>query len=186
MRTSEILHFAFRSRDPLKSGRWYAELFDGQFLFHPVMTALGIVIVKLNHPEALFDGILEFWPWDVIWDGKAAVFRKVEAQPSPTSYGHVAIKVAADAATIAAELENRGIPHRFEPRGVGMMIPVVDDPEGNMVELFPNIDHQELPPQAFCPRERADEVIAQVTEAFEKAAAELKVEDGVPLMLFEQ
>ena len=97
MRTSELLHFAFRARDPLALGRWYAELFDGQFFVHPIMSALGIVIVKLNHPEAVFDGLLEFWPWDLQWDGEAAVFRKIEPRPSPTSYGHAALKVAADA-----------------------------------------------------------------------------------------
>ena len=104
------------------------------------MSALGIVIVKINHPEAVFDGLLEFWPWDFEWDGQAAVFRKIEPQPSPTSYGHAAVKVAADAEAICSELERRGIAHRMEPRATGFLIPVVDDPEGNMVELFPNID----------------------------------------------
>jgi hypothetical protein len=67
------------------------------------------------------------------------------------SYGHVAMKVAANSETIVAELKQRGIPHRLEPRATGFLIPVVDDPEGNMVELFPNIDHLELPPGALCP-----------------------------------
>src|SRR5215468_8148253 len=129
MKTSELLHFAFRARDPLALGRWYAELFEGQFFVHPIMSALGIVIVKLNHPEAVFDGLLEFWPWDLQWDGAAAVFRKVEPQPSPMSYGHAAVKVMADAATIEAELKRRGLSYRMEPRAMGFMIPVVDDPE---------------------------------------------------------
>ena len=72
--------------------KWYAELFEGQFFIHPVMSALGIVIVKINHPEAVFDGLLEFWPWDLEWDGQACVFRKIEPQPSPTSYGHAAVE----------------------------------------------------------------------------------------------
>ena len=93
MKTSELLHFAFRSRDPLSLGRWYADLFEGQFFPHPVMSALGIVIVKLNHSEAVFNGLIEFWPWDLVWDGDAAVFRKVEPRPSPTSYGHAAMKI---------------------------------------------------------------------------------------------
>ena len=29
----------------------------------------------------------------------------------------------------------------MEPRATGYLIPVVDDPEGNMIELFPNIDN---------------------------------------------
>src|SRR4051794_26627119 len=108
MKTSELLHFAFRARDPLALGKWYADLFEGQFFLHPVMSALGIVIVKLNHPEAVFDGLVEFWPWDLEWDGENAVFRKTDGMPSPTSYGHVALKLAADAASIRQELANRG------------------------------------------------------------------------------
>ena len=185
MRTSELLHFAFRARDPLALGRWYAELFDGQFLVHPVMSALGIVIVKINHPEAVFDGLLEFWPWDLEWDGHAAVFRKIEPRPSPTSYGHAAVKVAADADTICAELKRRGIPCRMEPRATGFLIPVVDDPEGNMVELFPNVDHMPLPGKALCPPEQLDAALAQIRTAFTEFAKNLDPADGVPLLLFE-
>ena len=95
MKTTELLHFAFRAREPLALGKWYAALFEGQFFIHPVMSAMGIVIVKINHPEAIFDGLLEFWPWDLEWDGHDAVFRRVQPRPSPTSYGHAAVKVAA-------------------------------------------------------------------------------------------
>src|SRR5438105_2676920 len=128
MRTSELLHYAFRARDPQQLGQWYAEVFEGQFFLHPVMSPLGIVIVKLNHPEAVFDGLLEFWPWDLIWDGAAAAFRKIEPSPSPTSYGHLALKVAMNATDIVSELKQRGIPYRMEPRATGFLIPVVDDP----------------------------------------------------------
>ena len=31
MRTSELLHFAFRARDPLALGRWYAQLEAGDW-----------------------------------------------------------------------------------------------------------------------------------------------------------
>jgi hypothetical protein len=185
MRTSELLHFAFRARDPLALGRWYAELFEGQFFIHPVMSALGIVIVKINHPEAVFDGLLEFWPWDIAWDGQAAVFRKVEPRPSPTSYGHAAVKVAADSDAICAELRRRGIPHRIEPRATGFLIPVVDDPEGNMVELFPNIDHMALPGKAFCPPQHIDQALAEVRAAFNHRMQNRDPADGVPLLLFE-
>jgi hypothetical protein len=162
MRTSELLHFAFRARDPLAVGRWYAELFEGQFFIHPVMSALGIVIVKINHPEAVFDGLLEFWPWDLEWDGQACVFRRIESRPSPSSYGHMALKVAADARTICDELERRGIAHRMEPRATGLLIPVVDDPEGNIIELFPNIDNIPLPGKSLCPPEHIDAALAEV------------------------
>jgi hypothetical protein len=185
MKTSELLHFAFRARDPLALGRWYAKLFEGQFFIHPVMSALGIVIVKINHPEAVFDGLLEFWPWDLKWDGQAAVFRKIEARPSPTSYGHAAVKVAADARTICSELERREVAYRMEPRAMGFLIPVVDDPEGNMIELFPNIDNVPLPGNALCPREHIDAVIAEVRTAFVQLTKNLNEADGVPLLLFE-
>jgi hypothetical protein len=186
MRTSELLHFAFRARDPLALGKWYAELFEGQFFIHPVMSAMGIVIVKINHPEAVFDGLLEFWPWDVGWDGHAAVFRRIEPQPTPTSYGHAAVKVSADAETICAELRRRGIPHRMEPRATGFLIPVVDDPEGNMVELFPNIDNLPLPGKALCTIEHVDAALAEVRGAFAELTKDLKPGDGVPLLLFER
>jgi hypothetical protein len=185
MRTSELLHFAFRARDPLALGKWYAELFEGQFFIHPVMSSLGIVIVKINHPEAVFDGLLEFWPWDIQWDGQAAVFRKIAPRPSPTSYGHAAVKVAADADTICAELRRRGISHRMEPRARGFLIPVVDDPEGNMVELFPNVDHLSLPDKALCPPADIDAALAQVRAGFEQLMRGRDPNDGVPLLLFE-
>ena len=185
MRSAELLHFAFRARDPLALGRWYAELFEGQFVIHPVMSALGIVIVKINHPEALFDGLLEFWPWDIQWDGQAAVFRRIEARPSPTSYGHAAVKVVAEKEAICDELRRRGIPHRMEPRATGFSILVVDDPEGNMVELFPNIDHMQLPDTALCPAEHIDAVLAQVRAAFAQVMTGRDPDDGVPLLLCE-
>jgi hypothetical protein len=185
MKTSELLHFAFRARDPLALGRWYAELFEGQFFIHPVMSALGIVVVKINHPEAVFDGLLEFWPWDLKWDGTACVFRKIEPRPSPTSYGHAALKVAADARAIGSELERRGISYRMEPRATGFLIPVVDDPEGNMIELFPNIDNIPLPGKALCPPEHIDAALAEVRAAFGKLTKHLNEADGVPLLLFE-
>jgi hypothetical protein len=150
------------------------------------MSALGIVIVKINHPEAVFDGLLEFWPWDLVWDGESAVFRRVEPRPSPTSYGHAAVKVTSDTDTIRAELDRRGIRYRLEPRSMGFVIPVVDDPEGNMVELFPNIDNMPLPDKALCPPEHIDAALAQVRAGFAELTKDLNPADGVPLLLFER
>ncbi len=185
MKTSELLHFAFRARDPLALGKWYAELFEGRFLIHPVMSALGIVIVKINHPEAVFDGLLEFWPWDLQWDGEAEVFRQIEALPSQTSYGHMAVKIAANKEAIVAELNRESVPFRMEPRAMGFLIPVIDDPEGNMIELFPNIDHVQLPDKAMCPPEHVDEALAQVQAGFEQMMKGRDQTAGVPLLLFE-
>lgn len=183
MHASELLHYACRAKDPERQGFFYAELFEGVFLLHPVMSALGIVMVKLNHPQALFHGLLEFWPWDVVWDGWAKRFRRVTPQPSPTSYGHLAVKVAATTEEIVAELDLRGIKHRLEPRKPDLWIPAIDDPEGNMIELFPNIDHMEVPPQALCPPEFARDALAAIKAEFAAKTAHLKPEDGYPLFL---
>jgi hypothetical protein len=184
MQTSELLHYAFRADDPDRLAFWYADLFDGQVLLHPVMTALGIQLIKLNHPDALFHGLLEFWPWDVVWDGAAAVFRRVEAKRSPTSYGHLALKVPRTADEIVAELNRRGIAHRMEPRGPGFLIPTIDDPEGNMIELFPNVDHMDLPPGAFCPPDdRGRAAIAALRQRFAERTANHPAAEGYPLFL---
>jgi hypothetical protein len=185
MKTSDILHFAFRARDPVALAKWYAEVFEGQFFLHPVMSALGIMLVKLSHPAEVFNGLIEFWPWDIEWDGAAGVFRKITPQPSPTSYGHAAVKVAADADTLTEELTRRGIPFRMEPRAIGFLIPVIDDPEGNMIELFPNLAHVELPAKALCPPQQIDAALAQIRMGFEGLTKHLQPGDGYPLLLFE-
>src|SRR4051812_3343097 len=185
MKTSDILHFAFRARDPLALAKWYAEVFEGQFFLHPVMSALGIMLVKINHPDEVFNGLIEFWPWDIAWDGAAGGFRKITPQPSPTSYGHAAVKVAADADTITEELTRRGIPFRLEPRAMGFLIPVIDDPEGNMIELFPNLAHVELPAKALCPPQQIDAALAQIRMGFERLTKDLQPGDGYPLLMFE-
>ena len=149
------------------------------------MSALGIMIVKINHPEAVFDGLLEFWPWDLEWDGAACVFRKIDPKASQTSYGHMAVKVAADARTVSSELERRGITYRMEPRATGFLIPVIDDPEGNMIELFPNIDNMPLPGKALCPPQHIDAALAEIRLTFGQLTKNLKEKDGVPLLLFE-
>jgi hypothetical protein len=182
MQTSDLLHYAFRAHDPEKLAHWYAELFECDFFLHPVMTGLGIIMVKLNHSEAIFRGLLEFWPWDIVWDGNAAVFRKITPQPSRTSYGHLAVKVNKGTPEIVAELQKRGIAHRMEPRGPGFLIPCIDDPEGNMIELFPNIEHMPVPAEAICPRAQAVETIAALRRRFAEQTAGHPAEKGYPLM----
>ena len=44
MRTSDLLHYAFRAREPERLGHWYADLFEASFFLHPVMTGLGIIL----------------------------------------------------------------------------------------------------------------------------------------------
>jgi catechol 2,3-dioxygenase-like lactoylglutathione lyase family enzyme len=185
MQTTQLLHFAFRARDPERLAHFYAELFEGQFLLHPVMTGLGIMLVKLNHPEALFWGMLEFWPWDLVWDSSASVFRRAEPAPSSTSYGHVAVQVNGSNEQVLAELTKRGIPHRWEPREpqLGLYVITVDDPEGNMIELFTDKVHVNLPPAALCPPERAKEAIAALKQAFAAKTAHIPREAGYPLAM---
>jgi hypothetical protein len=182
MQTSDLLHYAFRAHDPEKLAHWYANLFEADFFLHPVMTGLGIIMIKLNHPQALFRGLLEFWPWDIVWDGHEAVFRKITPQPSRTPYGHLAVKVNKGAEQIVAELQQRGIAHRLEPRGPGFLIPCIDDPEGNMIELFPNIEHYQVPPQAICPRDQASAAIAALRRQFLEQTAGHSPEKGYPLL----
>jgi hypothetical protein len=182
VKTSDLLHYAFRARDPEKLGFFYADLFEASFFLHPVMTPLGIIMVKLNHPEALFAGLLEFWPWDVVWDSEALVFRRQAPQPSPTSYGHLAVKVGLPTDAIVAELKRRGLQYRIEPRGPGFLIPTTYDPEGNMIELFPNVDHAQVPPECLCPREQAAAAIAQLRRRFAEKTAHLAPDQGYPLM----
>ena len=62
---------------------------------------------------------------------------------------------------------------------------MVDDPEGNMIELFPNIDHMPLPGKALCPPEHIDAALAQVRAGFAELTKNLDPADGVPLLLFE-
>lgn len=182
MKTSDLLHVAIRARDPEKLAFFYADLFDGCFFLHPVMTGLGIMIVKINRPEALFDGLVEFWPWEIEWDGAAQGFRRVAPRPSPQTYGHLAVKVPMTAAQIVAELQQRGIAHRMEPRGPGLDIPVIDDPEGNFIELFPNIDHMAVPPEALCDRANAAAAIAAIKQRYAAATAHLPASHVHPLM----
>jgi hypothetical protein len=171
MRTTELLHYACRARNPEKLGMFYADLFEGQFLVQPIMAALGIALVKLNHPEALFDGLLEFWPWDVIWDSRSASFAG-RAAASPTSYGHVAVKVAMDRDAVIAELDRRRIVYRIEPR------PRLHGADhrrsgGNMIELFPNVDTMPVPPEARSPR-TVGQVYAALRQKFAERAATIR------------
>ena len=64
MKASSFLHCALRSPDPVRIGKFYACLFDCSFFIHPVLTGLGVVMVKIASPESVFRGILEFWPLD--------------------------------------------------------------------------------------------------------------------------
>lgn len=69
---------------------------------------------------------------------------------------------------------------------MGFLIPVIDDPEGNMVELFPNVDHVSLPGKAFCPLEQIDAALGAIQKSFAEVSKGLNPADGVPLLLFER
>lgn len=185
MKVAHLLHYAFRARDPERLGQFYAELFEGQYFLQPVMAGLGIILIKLGHPEAVFRGLLEFWPWDVVWDSQAAVFRRIEPCPSPTSYGHLAVKTLLQHDEVLAELDRRKIAYRIEPRGPALFIPTIDDPEGNMIELFPAIEHMEVPPEALCPADKGPAAIAHLKRRFAERAASHPTSDGYSLEFME-
>ena len=182
MKAECILHYAFRARDPQAMGKFYAELFDGKFFLHPVMTGLGIVIVKIS-AGGCFVGLLEFWPWDVEWFGEAGEFRRVKAQPpAGISYGHLALKIPQDPSQVTAELDRKGVKWHMEPRAPGFSIPCITDPEGNMIELFCNIDDMPLPPEALCPPEHAAGAIKAIREQFAEKTKNHPAGRGYPLL----
>jgi hypothetical protein len=69
------------------------------------------------------------------------------------------------------------------PRAPGFLIPVIDDPEGHMFELFLAVAHIEVPPGTLCPKDRASEVLAAVKAQFARAVGPLKPGETVPLLL---
>jgi hypothetical protein len=159
MKASSFLHCALRSPDPIRIGKFYADLFECGFLIHPVLSGLGVVMVKIANPESVFRGILEFWPLDIQWDGAAASLRKISAGPAPIQ-NHVAFRVDRPKEEILEMLTVKGIAARYEPRGPGLFVVVFDDPDGNFVELFPDVETMELPPEASCTAQELDRVMA--------------------------
>jgi len=139
MKVSSFLHCALRSPDPVRIGKFYADLFECGFFIHPVLAGLGVVMVKIASPESVFRGLLEFWPLDVYWDGATASLRKIPPGPIPMQ-AHVAFRVDRTKEEILEILTARGLQARYEPRGPGFYIVGFDDPDGNFVELFPNVE----------------------------------------------
>lgn len=178
MKVSSFLHCALRSPDPVRIGKFYADLFEGGFFIHPVLAGLGIVMVKVANPESVYRGILEFWPLDIHWDGARALLRKVPASPIQMQ-NHVAFRVDRPKEEILAMLTAKGIAGRYEPRGPGTLIVGFDDPDGNFVELFPDFETVELPPSAFCTAAELDGVMTQ-SAAFVKNLASVD-ERGEPV-----
>lgn len=82
------------------------------------------MIVTFNYLAAVFDRLLEFWPWDC-----------------------VSLGAACD----------------------GVLIPVIGDPEGNMIELSPNIDHAALLRKSTSPTEHINTTVAQVLANLEQS-----------------
>ena len=84
---------------------------------------------------------------------------------------HVAFRVDLAKEEIFERLTLRGIAARYEPRGPGLVIVGFDDPDGNFVELFPNIETIELPPQAFCDAQELDRVMAECRALLDRWAS---------------
>jgi catechol 2,3-dioxygenase-like lactoylglutathione lyase family enzyme len=170
MKASGFLHCALRSPDPVRIGKFYADLFECRFFIHPVLSGLGVVTVKIASPESVFRGILEFWPLDVHWDGTTASIRKIPAGPVPMQ-NHVAFRVDCPKEEILEMLTAKGIAARYEPRGPGLLVVGFDDPDGNFVELFPDVETMELPSEAFCNTEDLERVMAQTAAMVTKLAS---------------
>jgi catechol 2,3-dioxygenase-like lactoylglutathione lyase family enzyme len=166
VKASGFLHCALRSPDPVRIGKFYADLFEAGFFIHPFLSALGVVIVKIANPEFVFRGILEFWPLDIQWDGATASMHRIPGGLAPMQ-NHVAFRVDLAKEEIFEMLTSRGIAARYEPRSAGVVIVAFDDPDGNFVELFPNIETTELPPQAFCDAQELDRVMAECRAALD-------------------
>ncbi|HEY5743869.1 MAG TPA: VOC family protein [Terrimicrobiaceae bacterium] len=160
MKVSGFLHCAIRSPDPARIGKFYAELFECGFFIHPVLAGLGVVMVKVTNAESVFRGILEFWPLDLWWDGSTASLRRVAPGPTPMQ-SHVAFRVDRPKEEILQILREKGILARYEPRGPGFIIVGFDDPDGNFVELFPDVETMELSPGAYCTSRELDRVMAE-------------------------
>lgn len=160
MKVSGFLHCAFRSSDPVRIGKFYARLFECDFFIHPVLSGLGIVMVKIANPESVYRGLLEFWPLDLHWDGVEGCFRRV-APGAQSAQTHVALRVDQPKEEILEALRQGGIDARYELRGPGFQIVCFDDPDGNFVEVFPNIETVAMPPDAHCSLEDLEAVMAE-------------------------
>ena len=162
MKASSLLHCAFRSPDPVRLGKFYAEIFECGFYIHPVLSGLGIVMLKLTNPEAVYRGLLEFWPAELHWNGNKARFERRPAEFAPVQ-NHIAVRVDQSREEIFTSLEGRVKSVRYEARGPGFQIVCFDDPDGNFVEIFPNLDTVPLPPEAYCSVDELDEVMAELS-----------------------
>ena len=153
----------------MRIGKFYADLFEAAFLIHPLLSGLGVVIVKVANPESVFRGIVEFWPLDIQWDGATGSIRRIPGGLPPMQ-NHVAFRVDLAKEEIFELLTLRGIAARYEPRSGGVVIVGFDDPDGNFVELFPNIETTELPPQASCDAQELDLVMAECRALLDRSA----------------
>jgi hypothetical protein len=169
MKASSLLHCAFRSPDPVRLGKFYAEIFECGFYIHPVLSGLGIVMLKLTNPEAVYRGLLEFWPADLHWNGEEARFERKPAAFTPVQ-NHIAVRVDQSREEIFTHLEGRVKDVRCEARGPGFQIVCFDDPDGNFVEVFPNLDTVPLPPEAYCSVDELDGVMAELGRYVEAEA----------------
>ncbi|HET9523069.1 MAG TPA: hypothetical protein VFO90_02495, partial [Terrimicrobiaceae bacterium] len=59
----------------MRIGRFYANLFECGFLIHPVLSGLGVVIVKISSPESVFRGIFNSGRSTLIGTARRLPFR---------------------------------------------------------------------------------------------------------------
>ena len=86
MKVSSFLHCALRSPDPVRIGKFYADLFESGFFIHPVLAGLGIVMVKLANPESVYRGILRRSPR--YHSGRRLLLRGIYLRQSSGTFPH--------------------------------------------------------------------------------------------------
>lgn len=130
-----ILHLSFRVSDPERAAALYAELLDGKVVhIGPPLDTIGVKGVAFGRSKqnVLLDQI-ELWPLGKHWSqGGFIDITPVASVP----FGHFAVESDKPYEAIEAVARKHGVTVAREERGVGYLVPVVYDHDGNFVELF--------------------------------------------------
>jgi hypothetical protein len=129
-----LLHLAFRVKSPARAAALYADLLDGRVVnIGGPLDAIGAkgVAFGRNTEDILLDQI-ELLPADKRWTSKG--FVDVDACDS--TFGHFAVRSDKPHEEIIAIAKNHDVTLSMEERGVGYLVPVIYDHDGNFLEFF--------------------------------------------------
>jgi hypothetical protein len=132
---ANLMHFAFRVKDPARVAALYAELLDGRVVdIGGPLDSIGAkgVAFGRNGQDVLCDQI-ELWPADKHWGPNGFV----DVAPEVAPFGHFAVRSDKPHEDLRAIAEKHGATLSMEERGLPNLVPVVYDPEGNFLEFFP-------------------------------------------------